>query len=138
MKYFALLLLICLLAGVQSKTECEEHKERESKPGGNIPLEARLIPKCDKSGKYESLQCHPKSVRNTRACQCWSENGKILTPPRFALKSCSCILAAEKSKETRGATLLKCETDGTFERKQCPTKDSCFCVNKETGTKENC
>lgn len=89
-----------------------------------------MIPKCDKNGDYEGLQCH----KDHTFCQCWDKKGKPLTKPSMNIKACEC--PREKAKLERNAWsgdyIPQCREDGTYERKQCwEWKNLCWCVDKD-------
>uniref|UniRef100_A0A482ZDX7 U33-Liphistoxin-Lm1a_1 n=1 Tax=Liphistius malayanus TaxID=1203467 RepID=A0A482ZDX7_9ARAC len=130
--YLGFVLMVCLMCayGAERKTECQEHRERESK--SNAPLPLRLIPECDEQGDYKPLQC----FKDSKFCACWDKSGQPVTQASQKTKACDCIVqksAAEK-KVLVGAFRPQCEEDGKFKLTQCHgSTGHCWCVDPATG-----
>ena len=106
-----------------------------SKPG----LVGAFVPKCQSDGSYERKQCHG----STGYCWCVNaQTGQELQGtrkgPGQGLVNCNdrpCDLAAANSKPGMlGAFVPKCQSDGSYEQKQCHASTGyCWCVNAQTG-----
>ncbi|GFX18778.1 u24-ctenitoxin-Pn1a [Trichonephila clavipes] len=116
----------------REKSECEQHRERESKSFAPLPM--HLIPECESNGDYKPLQC----FKNSKFCACWDKSGNPATQPSGKIKSCQCLLQKHEAdkKGLLGAYKPQCEEDGKFKKRQCHgSTGSCWCTHPETGEK---
>ncbi|WP_194835292.1 thyroglobulin type-1 repeat-containing protein [Nocardia sp. XZ_19_369] len=90
-----------------TQTDCQKDAvEERAEDSGR----SRIIPRCDKNGDYEALQCDESS----RFCQVWDpKTGVPLTQPSSKLKRADCILARHYAEE-RGKKPPMCAQDGGF------------------------
>nr|API81383.1 venom toxin [Hemiscorpius lepturus] len=129
MKYFIVLCLVSVTLA-EEKSACQLHREREL---AKEAIPGRLVPECEEDGSYKAMQCHSGG---SRFCQCWGEDGTILTAPSTRLTACKCIrekaTAEERGKHMVGVFVPDCEPDGTYLKKQCwPSTGHCWCADKD-------
>lgn len=103
----------CMIFGESElESECTRHQKRENSTTNKVP--GRVIPKCNKDGSYQSLQCHGEETDKKRFCQCWTKNGDIITSPSRKIKACDCLVKAHQTPAIPGAWKPKCNDDGSY------------------------
>ncbi|GIX81182.1 u24-ctenitoxin-Pn1a [Caerostris extrusa] len=126
--YF-LAIVSCCLVGTFAKTDCEEHRERELKSDTKV----KLVPKCDKNGEYEALQC----FQGSPFCMCWRPDGSHITDPSMKIKTCACHVhkdreLARSAKGIIGNFVPACNENGTYAKKQCHGSIGyCWCADEK-------
>jgi len=127
----------CVFGQEREKSECEVAREKALKSN----IVGKLVPNCEASGEYSTLQCHHSS----KFCQCWTPDGSPITTPSRQTKSCECVsqklIAENKYKDGSkngspplGLFIPQCDRIGAFAKKQCHgSTGMCWCVD-EKGT----
>uniref|UniRef100_A0A1D0C023 U20-hexatoxin-Hi1a n=1 Tax=Hadronyche infensa TaxID=153481 RepID=TK1A_HADIN len=130
-QFLIIVILAAFVNGAQEKTECQQHRERETRSRAPLPL--RLIPECDENGEYKPLQC----FKDSKFCACWDKTGQPMTEPKQGIKACECIVQRETVQKIRGligAFTPQCEEDGKYSKMQCHgSTGHCWCVEQVSG-----
>ncbi|KAF8771870.1 Thyroglobulin like protein [Argiope bruennichi] len=135
MKVTGITLLICLLPAAlcwefpgYPGVDCPTAREKMP-----LPHNGWMIPKCNKDGTYQDMQCF--DVEDPDACMCTYKDGTPITLPGFGLNitSCVCPVVAydryllDKEEEE----IMDCENYGYFKSLQCSKKTGeCWCVTR--------
>ena len=105
-----------------------------SKPG----MVGSFTPKCQSDGTYEQKQCHGSTG------QCWCVNSQTGQEVQGTRKNpgqgepncrpCDMAKASNLKQGMVGGFAPKCQSDGTYEQKQCQGSTGyCWCVDAQTG-----
>ncbi|RWS28883.1 putative neurotoxin LTDF S-18-like protein [Leptotrombidium deliense] len=137
MNYLATLVVFCFIGVAfcgETKTACQEHRERELKS----TVLAKLVPECDENGDYKPIACYNESVGGKRFCTCFTKNGDIAKSPSQNVKKCECYVSQHEATNPPriGAFKPACEADGTYSKKQCHgSTGMCWCSHPDGNKK---
>ncbi|RWS09810.1 putative neurotoxin LTDF S-18-like protein [Dinothrombium tinctorium] len=139
MNYFSVFVLLAIFAAVfcnpttpRGQTACEEHRERELKS----TVVEKVVPECDKEGKYKPKACYSNSTSGKPFCFCFSKNGQVVHQPSRDIEECKCFVEKYESehpllkylKKGEGAFVPACKPNGHYEKKQCHAPTAmCWC-----------
>ncbi|RWS01905.1 putative neurotoxin LTDF S-18-like protein [Dinothrombium tinctorium] len=135
MNYFAFFVFLALCGAVfcnpttaRSKSDCEEHRERELKS----TVVAKVVPECDEEGNYKPKACYDNSTSGKPFCLCYSKDGQVVHQPSRNIEECNCFVEKYHGENPPrvGAFIPACKPNGHYEKKQCHgSTGMCWCAH---------
>ncbi|RWS11878.1 putative neurotoxin LTDF S-18-like protein [Leptotrombidium deliense] len=136
MNCFEVIVLVCLVGAtvanvvpLQSKTKCQEHREREL----NLTVAAKIVPQCDANGDYVALVC-VEGDKGPNHCSCYTKQGAIAKSPSPNVKKCECYNEryGGLNPPRIGSFIARCEEDGSYSKLQCHgSTGMCWCSHPD-------